>query len=127
MLLKDKACSQKWRLSGLFSLKLGHLVYAAAEQLLTNLQAKDITVQEAIRGSSLLVNYLKSGRTDAAFHSFYEQTVPASTSLTGEPVVTRDRKRPRQFEDGTAPHQHAAAKDEYRQFYFQALDCAINR
>ena len=82
MLLKDKACSQKWRLSGLFSLKLGHLVYAASEQLSTNLQAKDTTVQEAIRGSSLLVNHLKSIRTDAAFNSFYEQTVSESTSLT---------------------------------------------
>ena len=34
-------------------------------------------------------------------------------------------KRPRRFEDGTAPHRHAAAKDEQRQFYFQALDSAI--
>ena len=43
-----------------FGLKLAHFIFAAAEQFSTNLQSKDITIQEAIRGSELLISHLKS-------------------------------------------------------------------
>ncbi len=35
----------------LFSLKLGYLIFSATEQLSINLQSKDITIQEAIKGA----------------------------------------------------------------------------
>ena len=41
-----------------FGLKLAYTVFSAAEQFSVNLQAKDITVQEAIRGAKLLVSHL---------------------------------------------------------------------
>ena len=43
-----------------FSLKLGHLVFAAAEQFSVNLQAKDTTVGEGLKGAKLLHSYFSS-------------------------------------------------------------------
>ena len=47
-----------------FSLRLGYLIFSASEQLSINLQSKDITIQEAIKGAILLSSYLNSIRTD---------------------------------------------------------------
>ena len=52
-----------------FGLKLAHLVFAASEQLFTNLQAKDITMQEATRGAELLTTHYKSPRNETKFCS----------------------------------------------------------
>ena len=41
-----------------FGLKLAHQIFAPTEQFSTNLQAVDITVQEALRGAALLVSHL---------------------------------------------------------------------
>lgn len=43
-----------------FSLKLSYLVFSFAEQLSINLQAKDITIQEAVKGAELLTTHLRS-------------------------------------------------------------------
>ena len=43
-----------------FALKFAYLVFSATEQFSINLQAKDITIQEAINGDKLLTAHLKS-------------------------------------------------------------------
>jgi len=43
---------------------LAYQIFAPAEQFLTNIQAVDITVQEAMKGAGLVVSHLKSLRTD---------------------------------------------------------------
>ena len=43
-----------------FGLKLAHKIFSPTEQFSTNLQAVDIAIQEALRGSALLVSHLKS-------------------------------------------------------------------
>ena len=43
-----------------FALKLSHLVFSATDQLSLNVQAVDITNQEAMRGAELLTTHLKS-------------------------------------------------------------------
>ena len=53
-----------------FGLKLSYLVFSAAEQFSVNLQAKNITIQEATRGAVLLASHLKSLRTEAQFNQF---------------------------------------------------------
>ena len=49
----------------LFGLKQAHFIFSAAEQFSINLQAKDITIQEAIHGAELLVRHLKSHQTES--------------------------------------------------------------
>ena len=50
-----------------FSLKLAYLIFSAAEQLSINLQAKDVSVQEAVHGAKLLTTHLRSLRTKVLF------------------------------------------------------------
>lgn len=46
--------------SSLRHLKLAHQVFSAAEQLSIHLQAKDFTVQDAVKGASLLSSHFHS-------------------------------------------------------------------
>ena len=54
-----------------FSLKLGYLIFTAAEQVSTTLQARDTTVAEATRGAHLLRSHYTSLRSEATFATFY--------------------------------------------------------
>ena len=56
--------------STLFRLRLGHLLFGAAEETSKALQAIDTSVQEALTSASLLVSFLKRRRTDHSFESF---------------------------------------------------------
>ncbi len=53
-----------------FSLKLAYMVFSAAEQSSTNLQAQDTTVAEGARGARLLRSHFTSLRSEAAFTDF---------------------------------------------------------
>ena len=105
-----------------FGLKLANQIFAPTEQFSTNLQAVDVTVQEALRGAALLVSYLKSLRTETMYNRFYDHTVEESGSLTEEPKLPRIRKAPRRIDHGSSPHTYACAKDIYRHAYYEALD-----
>ena len=51
-------------------LKLAYLVFSAAKQLCTNLQAKEMTVSEGTRGALLLRSRYASLQSEAAFAAF---------------------------------------------------------
>jgi len=72
-----------------FSLKLGYLVFAAAEQFSVNLQAKDTTVGDGFKGAKLLSTYYSSMRNDEKFVTSYTSVVSSSESLTDDPVLPR--------------------------------------
>ena len=55
-----------------FSLKLLYTVFAAAEQLSINHQAKDTTVGEGLKGARLLRSHLS---TDDKFSAFYNDVL----------------------------------------------------
>ena len=104
-------------------LKLSYQIFAPSEQFSTNIQAVDITVQEAMKGAHLLTSHLTSMRTEHMFNRFYDQTIQESRSLTEEPKLPRNRKLPRRIDHGSsAPHHHSCAKDRYRQIYYEAID-----
>ena len=77
-----------------FGLKLSYLIFAPAEQCSTNIQAVDITVQEAMKGANVLVSHLNSLRKETMFDRFYLSIVQVSRSLTGEPKLPRNRRLP---------------------------------
>ena len=108
-----------------FGLKLSHLLFSASEQLSINLQAKNITVQEAVLGTKLLVSHLKSLRTDSKYDSFYEEVMRTSQGLTSEPTIPRQRKLPKRLDDGANPHVYLTPKDRFRHKYFETLELAI--
>ena len=105
-----------------FGLKLAHLIFSAAEQFSVNLQAKDITVQEAIHGAELLVHHLKSNQTESKFDLFYDQIIEQSSTPTEQPKLPRYRKMPRRFDEGENPHRYVEPKDRFRHINYDALE-----
>ena len=107
-----------------FSLKLAYLVFAATEQFSVNLQAKDTTVAEGLRGAHLLKSHYTSLRTNTAFTTFYQGVLKSSDGLTDEPILPRYRRIPRRIDEGALPHHYATPEDRYRHAYFKALEQA---
>lgn len=105
-----------------FGVKLGVLVFSSSEQFSSNLQAKNITVQEATRGADLLHSRMKSLRKNEKFDLFFDEVKSQSSSLTEEPILPRYRKAPKRYDDGSNPHQYQTPKDRYRHAYFEVLD-----
>ena len=106
-----------------FGLKLSYLIFAPAEQCSTNIQAVDITVQEAMKGANVLVSHLNSLRKETMFDRFYLSIVQESRSLTGEPKLPRNRRLPRRLDHGTSEaYLHSSPKEMYRQTYYEAID-----
>ena len=105
-----------------FGLQFAYLLFAPAEQFSTNVQAVDITVQEAVRGARLLVSHLKSLRTETMFNRFYDQTLKGSQPLTEEPILPRHCKLPKRLDSGSSTHQYQSAKDLHHHAYYEALD-----
>ena len=58
-----------------FSLKLSYAFFAAVEQLSINLQAKDTTVGEELKGARLLRSHLSTLRSDDKFSVFYDDVL----------------------------------------------------
>ena len=108
----------------IFGLKLAYLLFSACDQLSINLQAKDMTVQEAVRGAKLLVTHLQSLRTDTKFNAFYDELLHTSKDLTTEPSLPRRRKVPKRLDDGATAHVYLTPKDRHRHKYFETLELA---
>ena len=107
-----------------FSLKLSFLIFSAAEQFSTNLQAKDTTVAEGSRGAVLLKAHYTSLRTEAVFDTFYQGVLDSASDLTDEPALPRHRKTPRRFDEGAQQHRYLSPKHRYRHAYFESLEYA---
>ena len=106
-----------------FGLKLSYLIFAPAEQCSTNIQAVDITVQEAMKGAKVLVSHLNSLRKDTMFDRFYLDAVEESKVFTGEPKLPRNRKLPRRIDHGASEgHRHLSPTEMYHQTYYEAID-----
>ena len=105
-----------------FGLKLAHLIFSASEQISTNLQAKDTSIQEATRGANLLITHYQSLRTEPKFERFYDDVLELSTGLTDEPLLPRYEKRPKRLDEGVAPYRYESPKERYRHIYFEVLE-----
>ena len=113
------ACICEWRL------KMANLVLSVADQFSINLQAQNITIQEATRGTDLLASHLKSLRSEEQFCSFYDQVIKQSASLMENPKLPRNRKVPRRYGEGASPHTYQLPKDRYRHIHFETLELAF--
>ena len=108
-----------------FSLKLAFLIFSAAEQFSTNLQAKDTTVAEGSRGAVLLrAHYTLHCGLRQLLIPFTRVFSDSASDLTDEPALPRYRKTPRRFDTGAQPHRYSSPEDRYRHAYLEALDHA---
>ena len=102
--------------STLFGLKLGHLLFGAAEEISKAFQAKDTTVQEAVSSVTSLTSFLKRQRTDRSIDSFYASVeILASQLHVNSPVLPRYRQQPKRLDDGDRPLHFDSPKSMYHQ------------
>ena len=112
------------KFDSVFGLKLGYLLFEAAEQLPIALQGKDTTLKEAITAVNLAKNHYTQLRTETEFNvkNLYEVFVPFSESKPGEPVLPRYRKAPTRLDNGAPPRRFGCPKDYYRVQHYEAYD-----
>ncbi len=84
--------------STLFGLRLGHLLFAAAEETSKSLQAKDTTVQEAMSSVGVLKSFFQRQRNEEAYSAFYDAT-EATEAIAADleinpPELPRYRRQP---------------------------------
>ena len=84
------------------------LVFSAAEQFSTNLQAKDTTVAEGTRGAHLLRAHYNLMRSEAAFTALYQDVLKASSGVTDETILPCPQRLPRRFDEGARPHNYTS-------------------
>ena len=109
----------------LFGLKLGHLLFGAAEETLKLLQTKHLSIQEAVSAVSVTRSFYEQQRDDGAFDVFFDTvTVQARSLPIGEPKLPRYRRPPKRL-GGSDPHQFSDAREFFRQQYFSACDLLI--
>ena len=114
------------KFENLFGLKLGYLLFSAAEEVSKCLQAKNTSLQEALSAVNLASGFFKRQRTDEAFNVFYDGVLDLATKLyIGSPHLPRYRRAPARLDDGSAPHQFDSPRSYYRSQYFQACDLLI--
>ena len=114
------------KFSILFGFKLGYILFAAAEQVSKNLQAKDATLQEALSSVNLAAAFYRRQRTEEAFVRFYDDVVAMAEDVNiGEPVLPRHRRPPARIDGSSEPHRFSSPRDYYRQLYYQACDLLL--
>ena len=114
------------KFSTLVGLHLGHLLFSAAEETSKSLQAKNTTIQEAMRSVQVLRSYFQRQRNDEAFNSFYGAYVTMAEELSiGQPELPRARRQPRRLDDGEHPHKFASPKDYFRPLCLEACDLLL--
>ena len=78
------------KFESLFGLKLGHLLFNAAESTSTVLQAKNTSIQETLAYVNAAQSFYKRQRQDEAFNRFFENVVALAEKLNiGAPTLPR--------------------------------------
>ena len=67
---------------------------------------------------------LQTIRDDSSFSHFWKRITAISDNL--DPSLSRRRKTPRRFDDGSAPSFPGTVEEHYRAVYFEALDLIMS-
>ena len=110
------------RFSTYFGLCLALEMFSVTEDLSRSLQKKDTTCGAAKAAADVCTRHFVSQRTDEAFVEFFQEAEKKAETMCDEPRLPRYTRPPRRIDDGSAPHQHSAPVDYFRQQYFEAID-----
>ena len=104
----------------------GYYVFGASEAPSISLQAKDISLQEALAAVNSSKSFYRRQRTDEAFNLFYDDVVKCGEDLNiDSPRLHRYRRAPTRLDDGSLSHQFSTPKAYFRQQYYQACDLLL--
>ena len=109
-----------------FGLVLGEIPLRHTDNLSRTLQ-KSCSASEGQIVADMTKRTLSGIRSEQNFDLFWEKVARmAADNDISDPVLPRKRKVPQRFEEGSAPPEfHSAAKDLYRQVYYEALDLIV--
>ena len=97
------------------------------DNLSRTIQSSSMPAVEAHRLSELCIRVFQKMRDDEDFDLFWALTQQTQKQLdVNDPILQRQRKRPRRYEDGSAsPFFFSDPKAYYRSMFFQFLDAVI--
>ena len=112
----------------LFGLMLAEKLLKHSDNFSRTIQATSMPAIEAHRLSGLCIEVLQRMRTDRDFELFWELSRSTQKLLNvDDPVLKRNRKRPRSYEDGSAEHFFFDTPELfYKQIYFECLDVVVS-
>ena len=86
-----------------------------------------MSAAEGQKIANMTIRTLNSIRTDDNFSLFWKLIKQKASDLNiNEPVLPRQRKRPRRYEDGMSNGEFPeSVEDLYRRMYFEALDLVV--
>ena len=92
----------------LFGLKLIYLLCSAAD-VSKCLQAKDLSLKEALLAVNLASAFYTRQRKDNAFRSVYDGTIKEASNLSiGQPKLPRYKRALARKDDGAHPHHFSS-------------------
>ena len=111
----------------LFCLMLAENLLKHCDNLSRTIQSSSMPAVEARRLSELCIRVFQKMRDDEDFDLFWALTQQTQKQLdVNDPILQRQCKRPRRYEDGSAsPFFFSDPKAYYRSMYFQCLDAVI--
>ena len=111
----------------LFCLMLAEKFLKHCDNLSRTIQSSSMPAVEARRLSELCIRIFQKMRDNEDFDLFWALTQQTQKQLdVNDPILQRQRKRPRRYEDGSAsPFFFSDPKEYYRSMYFQCLDAVI--
>ena len=97
-----------------FGLQLAYTLFDALESLSRSLQAKDLSIQEAVSAVNLAKGFYKHQRTEQAFNFCYDKAIHNAESLQiGRPVLPRYKRLPKRLDQEAKPHEFETPKDYF--------------
>ena len=109
-----------------FGHQLAYTLFGGSESLSQSLQAKDLSIQEAVSAVNLAKGFYKCQRTEQTFNFCYDKAVHNAESLQiGRPVLPWYKRLPKRLDQGAKPHEFETPKDYFHQQYFDACDLLL--
>jgi len=85
-----------------------------------------LSQHEALSAVKLAKSFYQCQRTNKSFNLCYDKAVEKAKKLQiDEPRLPHYRKQPKQYDQGSSPHEFAAPKEYFQQQYFEACDLML--
>lgn len=110
-----------------FGASLGELLLSHSDNLSKTLQSSTMSAAEGQKVADMTVITLQSLRSDENFLLFWKRVTDKASDLDiNEPVLPRQRKRPRRYEEGASVGDfHETTEGLHRCIYYEALDLIV--
>ena len=109
-----------------FGVVLGELLLNHSDNLSKTLQSRHMSAAEGQKIAVMTIRTLQSIRSEGNIQLFWKKVTKMASDLeVSDPVLPRQRKRPKRYEDGGEGYSPENVEDFYRPIFFEAVDLVI--